>query len=87
VHEAGREVPDSVAERVRLGFLQVGAVVEAQQPAPGGKVSGDVGGEDPAAVDLPGFEGRFRRPIDFAVRTPPVSTTACSRWTTSMYCG
>jgi hypothetical protein len=23
----------------------------------------------------------------FAVRTPPVSTTACSRWATSMYCG
>jgi hypothetical protein len=23
----------------------------------------------------------------FAVRTPPVSTTACSRWTASMYWG
>ena len=55
VHETGREVPDPVAARVRLGFLQVGAVVEAQQPVPGGQVSGDVGGEDPAAVDLPGF--------------------------------
>ena len=30
VHEAGREVPDSVAERVRLGVFQVLAVVEAQ---------------------------------------------------------
>ena len=30
-HEAGREVPDSVAERVRPGVLQVGAVVDAQQ--------------------------------------------------------
>jgi len=55
VHEAGREVPDPVAQRVRLGFLEVGAVVEAQQPVPGGQVSGDVGGQDPAAVDLPGF--------------------------------
>ena len=33
------------------------------------------------------FDGRFRRPMAFAVRTPSVSTTACSRWTTSMYCG
>ena len=28
-----------------------------------------------------------RRPMALAVRTPPVSTTACSRWTTSMYWG
>jgi hypothetical protein len=53
VYEAGREVPDSVAERVQLGFLQVGAVVGVQQSVPGGEVSGDIGGEDPAAVDLP----------------------------------
>jgi hypothetical protein len=33
------------------------------------------------------FEGRPRRPMDFAVRTPAVSTTACSRCTTSMNCG
>ncbi len=30
---------------------------------------------------------RFRRPRVLAVRTPAVSTTACSRWATSMYCG
>ena len=29
------------------------------------------------------FDGRFRSPMAFAVRTPPVSTTACSRWATS----
>ena len=33
------------------------------------------------------FEGRLRRPMALAVRTPAVSTTACSRWTTSMYWG
>jgi hypothetical protein len=30
------------------------------------------------------FDGRFRRPMALAVRTPLVSTTACSRWTVSM---
>ena len=29
----------------------------------------------------------FRSPMALAVRTPPVSTTACSRWTVSMYWG
>ena len=33
------------------------------------------------------FDGRLRRPMALAVRTPPVSTTACSRCTVSMYCG
>ena len=33
------------------------------------------------------FDGRFRRPMALAVRTPAVSTTACSRCTTSMYWG
>ena len=33
------------------------------------------------------FEGRLRRPMALAVRTPAVSTTACSRWTMSMYWG
>ena len=33
------------------------------------------------------FDGRFRSPMAFAVRTPPVSTTACWRCTTSMYWG
>ena len=33
------------------------------------------------------FEGRARRPMALAVRTPAVSTQACSRWRTSMYWG
>jgi hypothetical protein len=33
------------------------------------------------------FDGRFRMPMAFAVRTPPISATACSRWTVSMYWG
>jgi hypothetical protein len=33
------------------------------------------------------FDGRLRRPMALAVRTQAVSTTACSRCTTSMYWG
>ena len=33
------------------------------------------------------FDGRARRPMALAVRTPAVSTQACSRWTASMYWG
>ena len=33
------------------------------------------------------FDGRARSPMALAVRTPPVSTTACSRWTTLTHCG
>ena len=51
---AGR-LEQPVAQRVRLGVLEVVAVVQAQQPAPGGQVGGEVGGQYPAAVDLPRF--------------------------------
>jgi hypothetical protein len=74
---AGGDVPDP--ERVGVGFPQVRVVVEAEEAGPGGQVGGDVGGEDPAGVDLSGLRcGSFRRAL--AVRTPPVSTTVCSRW-------
>ena len=33
------------------------------------------------------LDGSPRSPMALAVRTPPVSTTACSRCTTSMYWG
>jgi hypothetical protein len=33
------------------------------------------------------LDGRLRRPMAFAARTSSVSTTACSRCTTSMYWG
>jgi hypothetical protein len=82
--EPGGNVPDAVAERVRVGFPQLLVVAEAEEAGPGGQV----GGDDPAAVDLPGFRGRgLRRPMAFAVRTPPVSTTARSRWTVSITAG
>ncbi len=87
VGEASGDVPDPVSERVRIRFFQVVAVVEAKETGPGGQVGGDVRRDDPAAVDLPCLLGRFRRPMALAVRTPPVSTTACSRCTTSMHCG
>jgi hypothetical protein len=66
----------SIVQRVWVGFPQVLLVAEAEQAGPGGEVGGDVRGDDPAAVDLPGLGGRFRRPMALAVRTPPVSTTA-----------
>ena len=53
--EPGGQVPEPVAERVRLGVLEVVVVVEAEEAGPGGQVGGDVRGEDPAAVDLPGL--------------------------------
>jgi hypothetical protein len=84
--EPGGDVPDPVAERVRVGFPQVLIVAVAEEAGPGGQVGGDVRRDDPAAVDLPGLDGTFRRPMALAVRTPPVST-ACSRCTTSRYWG
>ena len=55
--EPGGDVPDPVAECVRVGFPQVRIVVVAQEAGPGGQVGGDVRGDDPAFVDLPGFRG------------------------------
>src|SRR6266536_2875568 len=55
--EPGGQVPQPVAQRVRLGVLQVVTVVEAEQPAPGGKIGGDVGADDgvpPAGGPLEG---------------------------------
>ena len=67
--------------------LQVRVVVEAEEAGPGGQVGGDVRRDDPAALTCQDFDGRFRRPMALAVRTPAVSTTACSRCTASMYWG
>jgi hypothetical protein len=53
--EAGGDVPDPVAERVRLGVPESFLVVEAEEAGPGGEVGGDVRGQDPALVDLPGL--------------------------------
>jgi hypothetical protein len=53
--EPGGEVPDPVAERVRVGIPQVLIVSAAEEAGPGGQVGGDVRGDDPAAVDLPGL--------------------------------
>src|SRR5712691_12947698 len=43
--QPGGQGPQPVAQRVRLGVLEVLLVVQAEQPAPGGQVGGDVGGE------------------------------------------
>jgi hypothetical protein len=53
--EPGGNVPDAVTERIGVGFPQVLVVAEAEEPRPGGQVGGDVRGDDPAAVDRPGF--------------------------------
>jgi hypothetical protein len=50
--EAGGQVPEPVAERLRLGVAEALLVVQADEPRPGGQVGGDGRGEDPAAVDL-----------------------------------
>src|SRR5579884_2074781 len=53
--EPGGDVPDPVTECVGVGFPQVRVVAEAEQAGPGGEVGGDVRGDDPAGVDLPGL--------------------------------
>ena len=57
--EPGRDMPQPVTEGVRLGVLKVADVVQAQEPAPGLQVGGDVRGRDPAAVDPPGLRGNI----------------------------
>ena len=47
MHEAGRDMPDPVAERIRGGFPQVRVIVEADEAGPGGEVGGDVCGDEP----------------------------------------
>jgi hypothetical protein len=49
--QAGGDVEDAVAERVRVGVPQFIVVAQAQEPCPGREVGGDVRGDDPAAVD------------------------------------
>lgn len=51
--EACGDVPDPVAERVRVGVFQVRVVAAAEEAGPGGQVGGDVRGDDPPDVDLP----------------------------------
>jgi hypothetical protein len=51
------EVPDPVAERVRVGIAEFAVSGVAEEAGPGGEVGGDVRRDDPAAVDLPGLRG------------------------------
>ena len=46
------DVPDPVAECVRVGVAEFPVVTEAEEAGPGGQVGGDVRRDDPAAVDL-----------------------------------
>src|SRR5258708_34841696 len=59
---------EKVAERVRVGFPQVLVVAEAEEAGPGGEVGGDVRGDDPAAVDLPGV--RWQGPLAHGLPGP-----------------
>jgi hypothetical protein len=87
--QAGGEVPDPVnrTERIRVGVPQVLVIVAAEQTRPGREIGGDVAAMTQPQLTCQHFDGSPRSPMAFAVRTPPVSTTACSRWTTSMYWG
>jgi hypothetical protein len=58
--QAGWQVPDPAAEGVRVGVVEC-AVVQSGEACPRRGVGGDVRGEDPAGVDLPG-RCRFRAP-------------------------
>jgi hypothetical protein len=60
--EPGGDLPDPVAERVRVCFAQVRVVTEAEEAGPGGQVGGDVRGDDPAAVDLPDLRRSLNNP-------------------------
>src|SRR6185437_3787335 len=60
--EAGGDVPDPVAERVRFGVPEFFLVMEAEEPCPGGEVGGDVRRQDPALVDLPGPRRKITEP-------------------------
>jgi hypothetical protein len=90
--EAGGDVPDP--ERVRVGFPQVRVVAVAEEAGPGGQVGGDVRGDDPAGVDLPGLRGEVAHHAQFigtvhrqhavvetnGVRTPKAMGLAPSGW-------
>jgi hypothetical protein len=56
-------VPDPVAGRVRAGFPRLLVVAQAEETGPGGDADGDVRGDDPAAVDLPGLRGSLSCPV------------------------
>ena len=49
--EPGGDVPDPVAECVRVGVPQLRVVVAAEEAGPGGQVGGDVRGDDPVGLD------------------------------------
>ena len=82
--QPGGQRPQPVAQRARLGVLEVVAVVQAQEPAPGGQVGGDVARPAPARSPppRPSMAGSAR-PIALLVLTWS-STTACSRCRTSI---
>jgi len=54
--EPGGDVPDPVAERVRVGVAELPVVVAAEEAGPGGQVGRDVRGDGPPGVDLPGLQ-------------------------------
>ena len=53
--QARGEVPDPVAEGVRVGVAGSGSPWKPEEAGPGGEVGGDVRRGDPPCVDLPGL--------------------------------
>ena len=48
-HQGG-QAQQPVAQRIRLGVIEIFLVLQADQAAPGGQVRGEVGGKYPPAV-------------------------------------
>jgi len=82
--EAGGDVPDPVVERIRVGFPQVLVIVAAEEAGQAARSAAMFTAMTQPQLTCHDLDGRARSPMALAVRTPPVSTTACSRWTTSI---
>jgi hypothetical protein len=84
----GGEVPDLVAERVRVGVAKFVVVAAPQEAGPGSEVGGDSRGDDPSCLDLLRFavagrpvRGGRRLGLRLAVQWPwtPDITAAIAR--------
>src|ERR1700722_7414542 len=64
--EPARDMPQPGTQGIGLGVLQAVDIEQAEQPAPGLQVSGDVRGDGPAAVHPPGFRREVPQAGGFA---------------------
>jgi hypothetical protein len=60
--QAGRDVPDAVAGRVRVGASDLGVVAVAEDARPGGQFGGDVGRDDAPAMTCQFWRGASAGP-------------------------